>query len=200
MKNSDTEPMTGADPSTAFIELRLSNDDIDLLLDVSVLPGSFDLRAAITVTDRALPDVEQWIGRMVEHNLILRRGVSDGRRTYSVDPFIRATAVAHPRARLRSSAAQARYARYCTPRARRIAPGQDLGVPSRRRSNLTPRQWEVAVLVASGRTNEQIGRALGISKWTVVNHLRSIMHRLDCTSRVDVARFVLEGTEGSPGD
>lgn len=57
--------------------------------------------------------------------------------------------------------------------------------------NLTQRQWEVAQLVSTGRTNFQIAQAMGISEWTVVNHLRIVMRRLGCSSRVDVARAVL---------
>jgi DNA-binding CsgD family transcriptional regulator len=36
---------------------------------------------------------------------------------------------------------------------------------------LTPRQREIIALVAAGRTNQEIGRALGISYQTVKNHL-----------------------------
>ena len=57
--------------------------------------------------------------------------------------------------------------------------------------DLTKRQWDVAQLVAAGRTNFQIAQTLGISEWTVVNHLRLVMRRLGCASRVDVARAVL---------
>ncbi|MFF2407950.1 LuxR C-terminal-related transcriptional regulator [Streptomyces sp. NPDC058092] len=55
---------------------------------------------------------------------------------------------------------------------------------------LTPRQHEVALLVAEGLTNRQVGRRLGISEWTVTNHLRVVMQKLECTSRVHVARIV----------
>ncbi|WP_125934736.1 LuxR C-terminal-related transcriptional regulator [Streptomyces sp. WAC 06738] len=55
---------------------------------------------------------------------------------------------------------------------------------------LTHRQLQVAELVAEGMTNRQIARALELSEWTVVNHLRQVMQRLDCPSRVHVARIV----------
>lgn len=60
-----------------------------------------------------------------------------------------------------------------------------------RPEGLTQRQWEVAQLVAAGRTNYQIAQAMRISEWTVVNHLRAVMRRMGCFSRVDVARIVL---------
>ncbi|MFF5260936.1 ATP-binding protein [Actinomadura viridis] len=55
---------------------------------------------------------------------------------------------------------------------------------------LTPREHEVAELVAHGLTNREIARRLGIAEWTAVNHLRKIMRKLDCSSRVHVANWV----------
>ncbi|XVQ09506.1 LuxR C-terminal-related transcriptional regulator [Spirillospora sp. CA-255316] len=56
---------------------------------------------------------------------------------------------------------------------------------------LTPREQEVAMLVAQGLTNRQIAGRLGIAEWTAVNHVRNVMRKLDCTSRVNVASWVL---------
>ncbi|HEU5157974.1 MAG TPA: LuxR C-terminal-related transcriptional regulator [Streptosporangiaceae bacterium] len=56
---------------------------------------------------------------------------------------------------------------------------------------LTHREMEVAELVASGLTNREIARRLGIAEWTAVNHLRKIMRKLACNSRVQVANWVL---------
>jgi predicted ATPase/DNA-binding CsgD family transcriptional regulator len=55
---------------------------------------------------------------------------------------------------------------------------------------LTPREFEVAELVARGLTNREIARRLGIAEWTVVNHLRKVMRKLGCPSRVHVANWV----------
>ncbi|MBB4892318.1 non-specific serine/threonine protein kinase [Streptomyces olivoverticillatus] len=55
---------------------------------------------------------------------------------------------------------------------------------------LTPRQVQVAMLVAEGLTNKQIAGRLDISEWTVVNHVRQVMRRLGCSSRVQVAWVV----------
>lgn len=57
-------------------------------------------------------------------------------------------------------------------------------------SELTAREAEVASLVATGLTNRQVAFRLQISEWTVINHLRQVMRKLDCTSRVQVARWV----------
>ncbi|GAA2456478.1 hypothetical protein GCM10010191_89850 [Actinomadura vinacea] len=66
--------------------------------------------------------------------------------------------------------------------------------PSRPRPpapSLTPREQEVAMLVAQGLTNRQIAGRLGIAEWTAVNHVRNVMRKLNCTSRVNVASWVL---------
>ncbi|MFJ3671294.1 ATP-binding protein [Streptomyces sp. NPDC090106] len=52
---------------------------------------------------------------------------------------------------------------------------------------LTPRQLQVALLVADGMTNRQIARHLDIAEWTVVNHVRGVMRKLGCGSRVQIA-------------
>lgn len=59
--------------------------------------------------------------------------------------------------------------------------------PAVEQQPLTPRQVQVAMLVSEGLTNRQIAARLGLSEWTVVNHVRQIMRRLDCSSRVQVA-------------
>ncbi|MEV7541018.1 LuxR C-terminal-related transcriptional regulator [Streptomyces sp. NPDC089915] len=56
--------------------------------------------------------------------------------------------------------------------------------------SLTPRQVQVALLVAEGLTNRHIAARLDISEWTVVNHVRQVMRRLGCSSRVQVAGAV----------
>ncbi len=54
---------------------------------------------------------------------------------------------------------------------------------------LTPRQLEVAALVAASHTNRQIGRALGISEKTAELHVRNIMERLHAPSRAGIAAW-----------
>ena len=52
---------------------------------------------------------------------------------------------------------------------------------------LTPRQREVAALIASGFTNRQIGERLVLSEGTVANHVRAILDRLGVERRGQVA-------------
>ena len=56
---------------------------------------------------------------------------------------------------------------------------------------LTPRERQVAALVASGRTNRQIGRVLGISEKTAEVHMHHVMSKLDARSRAEVAAWAV---------
>ncbi|WP_433113344.1 response regulator transcription factor [Micromonospora sp. CA-246542] len=51
------------------------------------------------------------------------------------------------------------------------------------RPALTPRQAQIALLVAAGSTNIEIARHLVISPHTVKHHLRGVFHRLNVASR-----------------
>jgi DNA-binding CsgD family transcriptional regulator len=53
-----------------------------------------------------------------------------------------------------------------------------LGVP-----RLTSRQWEILRQVATGATNTQVARTLGVSEGTVRKHLENVFVRLDVLSR-----------------
>lgn len=58
--------------------------------------------------------------------------------------------------------------------------------------NLTPRQWEILRRVASGASNAQIARDVGLSEATVRKHLENIFLRLHVMSRTEaVARVRL---------
>jgi DNA-binding CsgD family transcriptional regulator len=55
---------------------------------------------------------------------------------------------------------------------------------------LTPREREVAALVAEGRTNRQIGAQLHLSEKTIEKHVSSAMGKLGVTSRTGIATLV----------
>jgi DNA-binding CsgD family transcriptional regulator len=57
--------------------------------------------------------------------------------------------------------------------------------------NLTPRQWEVLRRVATGASNTQIARALGLSEATVRKHLENVFVRLGVQSRTEAVARVL---------
>jgi DNA-binding CsgD family transcriptional regulator len=60
---------------------------------------------------------------------------------------------------------------------------------------LSPRELQIARLVAEGYTNRLIGRELDISSWTVSTHLRRIFAKLGVSSRAEMVAQVLR----SPG-
>ncbi len=57
-------------------------------------------------------------------------------------------------------------------------------------ASLTQRERQVADLVVARHTNPEIAATLFLSPKTVETHLRHIFHKLDVTSRVEVARTV----------
>jgi DNA-binding NarL/FixJ family response regulator len=61
---------------------------------------------------------------------------------------------------------------------------------------LTPREREVAALVAEGRTNRQIGAQLHLSEKTIDKHVSSAMAKLGVGSRTGIARLVERGAVG----
>jgi DNA-binding CsgD family transcriptional regulator len=58
---------------------------------------------------------------------------------------------------------------------------------------LTPREREVAALVAAENSNKAVARELGISTRTVTTHLSNIYRKLGIGSRVELAERVREG-------
>ena len=70
------------------------------------------------------------------------------------------------------------------------------------RLGLTPREQEVLPLVASGRTNRQIARALFISEKTVSVHVSNIMMKLGASNRGEAAAaaFTLDLVPTTPSE
>ncbi len=80
-----------------------------------------------------------------------------------------------------------------------VASGAAPGDPDRTQQvPLTPRERQVAALVASGRTNRQIGRVLGISEKTAEVHLHHVMSKLDVRSRAEVAAWAVTQHQSPP--
>jgi DNA-binding CsgD family transcriptional regulator len=67
------------------------------------------------------------------------------------------------------------------------------------RPALSPRELEIARMVAKGYANKSIASVLDISSWTVSSHLRRIFSKLGVTSRAAmVAQLLDEGTGREP--
>ena len=60
---------------------------------------------------------------------------------------------------------------------------------------LSPREQQIALMVARGRTNQAIASALEISVWTVSTHLRRIFAKLAVSSRAEMVAHLLAQSE-----
>jgi DNA-binding CsgD family transcriptional regulator len=67
--------------------------------------------------------------------------------------------------------------------------------------SLSPRELEIARMVAKGYPNKTIASVLDISSWTVSSHLRRIYTKLGVTSRAAmVARLLDDGRSDQPAE
>jgi len=67
---------------------------------------------------------------------------------------------------------------------------------AQRVDRLTPREAEVAALVAEGLSNAEIGRRLHASEPTVKTYVSRILTKLDCANRVQAALLVRDAGSG----
>ena len=57
------------------------------------------------------------------------------------------------------------------------------------RARLTPRQLEIAALVADGWTNAEVAERLAISEGTVKAHLHTLYKKLSISGRLELALY-----------
>ncbi len=66
---------------------------------------------------------------------------------------------------------------------------------------LTPREHEVAALIAQGASNRAIARRLRVAERTVVSHIEHIMNKLAVNSRAEIAAWAVRaGLEHAPSE
>jgi DNA-binding NarL/FixJ family response regulator len=68
----------------------------------------------------------------------------------------------------------------------------DTPVVASQSTGLTPRELEVAALIAQGLTNRLIAAQLVVSEWTIDSHVRHILTKLGFRSRAQVATWAVE--------
>ena len=71
------------------------------------------------------------------------------------------------------------------------APGADPSEKAAIENALTPREREVFLLAAVGRTAQQIAHALGMSPRTAETHRRNLMRKLSLRSQTDLVRYAI---------
>jgi DNA-binding NarL/FixJ family response regulator len=87
---------------------------------------------------------------------------------------------------------------------RRLAAGPRAAALRLEAHGVTPRERQIAALLAHGRSNGQIATALVLSAYTVQDHIRSLFEKTGLSSRRElVARIFLEDylpriAEGAP--
>lgn len=69
-----------------------------------------------------------------------------------------------------------------------------------RLAQLTPREHDVLLEIAAGRTNAEIAARLYLEESTVKGHVRRMLGKLDLTSRVQAVIFAYETGLVTPGD
>ncbi|GAA4902650.1 regulatory LuxR family protein [Actinomycetospora succinea] len=73
------------------------------------------------------------------------------------------------------------------------------GAPARTAwAALTPQEFQVARVVAEGRSNDEAAAALFVSRKTVENHLTRVYRKLGLRSRSELVRRFPDGTAGAP--
>jgi DNA-binding NarL/FixJ family response regulator len=65
--------------------------------------------------------------------------------------------------------------------------------PSNRSTDLTDREKQVVQLVAEGYTDGEIAQALCISVFTVQNHVKSILRKLNARNRTQASTIFQRG-------
>lgn len=70
----------------------------------------------------------------------------------------------------------------------------------RRRFGLTPREVDVALLLAARRSNKEIARKLCIAQKTGLRHTERVLAKLNAGSRLDVGRILRAGSAESGGE
>jgi DNA-binding NarL/FixJ family response regulator len=80
---------------------------------------------------------------------------------------------------------------YFTPRLGEWTTRQTKEPRSERRSSLTPREREIAQLLAEGRTNKQVATALGTAVKTVETHRANIMLKLNLHSITELVHYAI---------
>ena len=63
---------------------------------------------------------------------------------------------------------------------------------------LTRREWDVAGLVAAGKTNREIAGELSLSERTAQNHVQHVLTKLGLSNRSQIVAWVTQQRMSSP--
>jgi predicted ATPase/DNA-binding CsgD family transcriptional regulator len=178
---------------TSWVFARLDADERTLLNKLAIFEGSFTMRAAAEVVGGLDGGAYRTMERLIDKSVLMPGERHDGELSLGIPSIVRiaaarslAQSAGYPALRQAHGEYFRAVARAWT--GRQPAAGERPDVPADVAGLLTTRELEVALLVAEGLTNRGIAHKLGIAEWTVVNHLRKVMRKLECQSRVHVTR------------
>lgn len=75
---------------------------------------------------------------------------------------------------------------------KRGARNDDAPIGTSRIESLTPREREALQMLALGKTNKEVARALGITLGTAKKHRENLQRKLDCHSAAELALFAIK--------
>jgi len=113
----------------------------------------------------------------------IRAGMNLGADDYLTKPVVKADLLAAIRARFEREAARERELDSRIEEARRFAPNFDSPAPLEQKLGLTPREAEVLLWVAQGKSNGEIAVICGAAEKTVKHHLTQIFQKLGVEGR-----------------
>ncbi|GAA2871642.1 response regulator transcription factor [Streptosporangium fragile] len=184
-----TEVVGEAGNGDEAVALALSLDPDVVLMDL-VMPGTSGIEATRRLIDRR-PELGVLVLTMSEDDGSVFAALRAGARGYVLKGSDGADLIAALQAVARGEAV---YGPAVARRIRRFLTGATQAVPF---PELTQREREVLDLLASGRSNAEIARALFISHKTVKNHLTSIFAKLQVADR---AQAMLQARRAGLGD
>jgi DNA-binding NarL/FixJ family response regulator len=159
-----------------------------VVMDIS-MPELNGLEATRQIL-KALPRTEVLILTLHESEQLVRRVVESGARAYVLKSDAArnlvegVAALGHHKAFFSSQVATVVVESS-------LERGKTTGRTNRHRDLLTPREQEVAQLLAEGKSNKEIGVTLGVSVHTVETHRSKIMRKLGTHSLSGLIRYAL---------
>ena len=113
----------------------------------------------------------------------IRAGMNLGADDYLTKPVVKADLLAAIRARFERDAARERELDAKVAEARRFAPNFDSPAPLEQQLGLTPREAEVLLWVAQGKSNPDIAVICGAAEKTIKRHLTHVFEKLGVEGR-----------------
>lgn len=168
---------------TEAVALAVEHRPDVALLDIS-MPGGSGLQAAAALRD-CCPNVRVLMLSMYDQTEYVLESVRAGAHGY----LLKDTAAAELRQAVRAVSSGQSY--FSPPIASRLT-AVVRGESGRALDQLTVREREVLIGIASGRTNREIAAALGISHRTVETHRESLMRKLSIRTVAGLTKFALE--------